>query len=657
MTATKRDSTTDDSDDAGATTAVCPTGEDCDDTDGDVDANVSCVPDPVSPLAADKDTPSKDAGLVVRPFVDVSGSGGKPHSSGGVKRKMTAVTVSLLDFVKLLHRVAVDVAVRNCDTSADILEPYIAELTSELNGVTKHKLAKLSSVDDSSSATSSAYKKKRKMTNTAAQTKFDCRPARASSTVSCDEAKTNRAFEEMDPKMKRVIYLRMMMLLFVAMERIHATLQFGRESLKYFLATHQLYVSVSDFVDTNRLKTSCAKLKTTSRLSNGAILVEYAKSKSMFASNLSRCDSADVDAIRYIVESGMSVSQSIYRYLLFDFTDVPYVAEKNDSQRPDHVRIPIMTVKRTAMMITDSVVLMYDGRQFALPSPAVERDIAATIFDASRLKSKEYVVLDVLLTSKLRLIDVISTNVERLNEPLEYAARLKRLSETFPDIKTVSLNDSKLDGSFIQKSVFAHTDPVYFYHKPNHTLAAVGLQNNTVLLAYEDDSGDLVFKLSTVNSGQVSLALGAVKLQQPAADATASYAPLGTDDGVADRPPTIQSVDENGTWRKVNIVGLAHGPDVRLFTRAVRVEWKDGNKLGSLSRSRVTNVSEYKPLTSQKESGNGAALSVNSLTTFMNDPNNLDSLIKAISKSTQFDAIVKYLQNDTANMLDVELGF
>lgn len=47
------------------------------------------------------------------------------------------------------------------------------------------------------------------------------------------------------------------------------------------------------------------------------------------------------------------------------------------------MRIPIMNVNRTAMMITDSVVLMFDGRQFALPSPAVERDITATIFDAS----------------------------------------------------------------------------------------------------------------------------------------------------------------------------------------------------------------------------------------------------------------------------------
>lgn len=579
-------------------------------------------------------------------------TGVKTQSSGCVKRKMS-VNVSLLCFVKLLYRIAVDVAIHDCDTSADIIEPYIAELTSDLNSVTTHKLKKRSYVDDSSS---SAYvkKMKKRKTDTAVRTEFDYRPASASSTVSCDEARANRVFAELDPKVKRVIYLRMMLLLFVALERINASLHFGRESLKYFLATHQQYVSVNDFVDTNRLKTTCAKLKTTSRLSNGAILAEYSKSKSMFASNLSRCDSADVDAIRYIVETGMSVSQSIYRYLLSDFSDVPYVVEKSESLRPDHVRIPIMNVKRTAMMITDSVVLMFDGKQFTLPSPAVERDITATIFDASRLSSKEYVVFDVLLTSKLRLIDIISTNVKRLNEPLDYAERLKLLSETFPDIKTVSLNDSKLDGSYIQKSVYAFTEPVYYYQKPNHTLAAVGLQNNTVLLAYEDDLGDLVFKLSTVNSGQVSLALGAVKLQQPAVDATASYAPIS--DGVADRP-TILKIGEDGTWRKVNIVGLAHGTDLRLFTKAVRVEWKDGNKLGSLSRNPVTNVSEYKPLTSQKESGNSATLSVNSLTTFMNDPNNLDSLIKAINKSTQFDAIVKNLQNDTANMLAVDFGF
>lgn len=655
MDATKRDSTTDDSDDAGAATvaAVCPPGADGDDKDGELDVNVTYIPDPVSPLALKTANGFTTSPVSFEGVSLTATPSGKTQSSGCVKRK-TTVNVSLLGFVKLLHRVAVDVAIHDCDTSADIIEPYIAELTSDLNSVTTHKLKKLSYVADCASAYGKKMKMKKRKTDAAARTEFDYRPATASSTVSCDEARANRVFDEMDPKVKRVIYLRMMLLLFVALERINASLHFGRESLKYFLATHQHNVSVSDFVDTNRLKTTCAKLKTTSRLSNGAILVEYAKSKSMFASNLSRCDSADVDAIRFIVETGMSVSQSIYRYLLYDFTDVPYVVEKSESLRPDHVRIPIMNVKRTAMMITDSVVLMFDGRQFALPSPAVERDITATIFDASRLSSKEYVVLDVLLTSKLRLIDMISTNVQRLNAPVEYAERLKLLSETFPDIKTVSLNDSKFDGSYIQKSVYAYTEPVYYYQKPNHTLAAVGLQNNTVLLAYEDDRGDLVFKLSTVNSGQVSLALGAVKLQQPAVDATASYAPIS--DGVADRP-TILSVAENGTWRKVNIVGLAYGADLRLFTKAVRVEWKDGNKLGSLSRNPVTNVSEYKPLASQKESGNGATLSMNSLTTFMNDPNNLDSLIKAISKSTQFDAIVKYLQNDTANMLAVDLGF
>lgn len=320
MDATKRELTTGDSDDAGAATvaAVCPPGAVGDDKDGEFDVNVTYIPDPVSPLPPESTNGFTTSPVSFEGVLLTAATGGKTQSSGCVKRKMT-VNVSLLGFVKLLHRVAVDVAIHDCDTSADIIEPYIAELTSDLNSVTTHKLKKRSYVADSSSAYGKKMKKRK--TDAAARTEFDYRPATTSSTVSCDEARANRVFDEMDPKVKSVIYLRMMLLLLVALERINASLHFGRESLKYFLATHQQYVSVSDFVDTNRLNTTCAKLKTTSRLSNGAILVEYSKSKSMFASNLSRCDSADVDAIRFIVKTGMSVSQSIYRYLLYDFTE------------------------------------------------------------------------------------------------------------------------------------------------------------------------------------------------------------------------------------------------------------------------------------------------------------------------------------------------
>lgn len=440
--------------------------------------------------------------------------------------------------------------------------------------------------------------------------------------------------------------------LFIALERVNANLHFSREHLKYFLATHQRYVTVSDFVDTNRLKNGGAaakKLKTTSRLHNGAILVEYSKSPYMFASNLSRCESTDVEAIRFIVETGISLPSTMYRNLVWRLVDAEYTVDKIDTYRPDHVCIPIQNFKRAPVLICESVILLYDGTQFVLPTPNIERDITARMIASAQLNRKEYMVLDVLLANKLRVIDIIATNKQNFVVPEDYAERLQLIAETLQDIKTVSLDEPRFDGSYIQKSMSSRDAPIYIHYKPNHTLAAVGMQNNTVYLAYQNDDGDLVYRLNTVNSGPASLVLGVVGLQD--FNATPQS---GTTTVPLSSPPTISLINDEAINRRVQILGLENEPDVRLFTRAICVELKEGNKMGPLSGSPVTNVREYKPPAGQKDAAN---LSVENLTAFINDPNNFGNLIKAISKSTQFDAIIKSLQTDNVNLATINLGY
>lgn len=567
----------------------------------------------------------------------LNGKNGSPTASG-VKRK-AVINVTMLEFVQLVLRIAVDVTIRGSTVNDAVIAPYIEELkisgsgSGSTNGVTPKKVGE------------STPSKRMKLCAIVTD-------STSSSTVSNAEAKINEDFEKLPLKSKRTVYSCVVNALFVALEGVNATLHFSREHLKYFLATYQRSVTVSDFVDTNRLKNGGAaakKQKTTSRLHNGAILVEYSKSPYMFASNLSRCESTDVEAIRFIVETGISLSSTLYRNLVWRLEDVEYTVDKIDTYRPDHVCIPIQNFKRAAVLISESVILLYDGTQFVLPTPNIERDITARMIASAQLKRKEYIVLDVLLANKLRVIDIIATNKQNFDIPEGYAERLQLITETLKDIKHVSLDEPKFDGSYIQKSMFSHNAPIYIHYKPNHTLAAIGVQNSTIYLAYQNDNGDLVYRLNTVNSGPASLVLGVVGLQ----DSNASESGTTT---VPPSPPTISLIRDETVNRRAQILGLENEPDVRLFTRAICVELKDGNKLGPLSGSPITNVREYKPPAAPKD-GNGTALSVENLTAFINDPNNLGNLIKAIGKSTQFDAIIKSLQTDTINLATMNLGY
>lgn len=622
------------------------------DTADEVDAAVFTLP-----------TATPNSKKSKQPMTNMMLDGGTNAKNGssnmnGAKRK-TNFYVNMLDFVKLVLRIAVDVTIRKCTVDDAIINMYIRELTTcgtrvgtktdtrkLVTGLTPAKRMRMDAPDDDTASSTGAP-------DHLAPGSFT--PGK---TVSNAEAKTNEAFQNLSTKPKEVLCISVVNNLFIALERANASLHFSREYLKYFLATYQRSVTVSNFVDTNRLKNgpngggAAKKQKSTSRLQNGAILLEYAKSPYMFASNLSRCDPTDVEALRFIVETGISVSPKIYRNIVWRLDDVQYNVDKIDTQRPDHVRVPIMNFKRAALLIGESVILLYDGTQFVLPTSNIERDITATMIASARLKRNEHIVLDVLLSNKLRVIDIIKTNKYNFAIPEDYEGRLKLIADTFQGIKTVTL-DETFDGSYLQKSKFSHDAPVYIYYKPNHTLAAVGMRNNTVWLAYQDDNGNLVYRLNTVNSGPASLVLGVAALQ------TAQSCESGSCTEVEPQSPTptISLADDESNSRNVRILGLENESDVHLFSRAIRVELKDGNTLGSLSANPVTNLREYKPPTASKDANGATVASIDNLTAIFNDPNNFGNILKALTKSTQFDAFIKGMHSDVVSLGTADLGY
>lgn len=568
----------------------------------------------------------------------------KNGGSSNAKRKTNSFYVNMLDFVKLVLRTAVDVAIRKGVFDDDLINTYVKELT--MSGTSDS--TKTESCGKLVAAPTPAKRIKLDVPSDGAADPPD-------KTVSNAAAKANKEFQKLIPKTKRSVCIRVVSLLFIALERVNANLQFSREHFKYFLATYKRSVTVSNFVDTNRIKTganggaTAKKLKSTARLQNGAILLEYAKSPYMFASNLSRCEPTDVEALRLIVENDISVSPTIYLSIPCRLHDVHYNVDKIDTQRPDHVRIPIMNFKRATLLVSEFIVLLYDGAQFVLPTPNIERDITAVMISSAGLKRKENVVLDVLLSSKLRVIDIIGTNKEDFYIPEDYAKRLKTIAETFQGIKTVTLDENFDGGSYLQKSKFRHDAPVYIHYKPNHTLAAVGMRNNTVFLAYQDDNGDLAYRLNTVNSGPASLALCVATLQASQSGASTK---------TVEATPTITlEDDESNDKKQVRVLGLENETDVQLFSSVIRIELKDGNALGSLSANPVTNLREYKPPASSKDANGATVPSIDNLTAIFNDPNNYGNVLKALTKSTQFDAYIKGMHSDVVSLGSVELGY
>lgn len=382
---------------------------------------------------------------------------------------------------------------------------------------------------------------------------------------------------------------------FCALEKANISTSFPREAFKFFLATHSSAVTPNDFITGNfngvsaRHEKKNDSSKTQNQLPPGGILLEYVKGLDAFVSNIGRATKEDTDALRYIIENDMRLSTRIYsQFIDTRFADARYETDTGNVEREGFVRIACNNFKRAAILLTRNIVMQHDGHEFVVPSINVEKDIPVT--QLSRLKPGEYVVLDVLLCAKNRILDLLAANMANEHEVTgDYARRLQFVTERFPELKCVTfitnevsvLQDAKTsDVSCVRKPVLGKPNDVsYVYTKPPLTVAIVGRYEKHVCLAFKQDNDTLVTRIKSNVSGPLVPLILLREFQRV--------------------PHNSERAEIQVNGQAFEITGELFG--VRLFKNAILAELRESNKLGALSEHDVSRITDYRPPVTQKD--------------------------------------------------------
>lgn len=490
-------------------------------------------------------------------------------------------------------------------------------------------------------------------------------PNRILKYLNATDSTTEESTMELKSKNKSGVLLRLVLQAFREIEAAGMTVQFSRETLKCFLATYSSFVTPSDFVHTNVLVKNEKRNKNSSPLPPGGILLEYVKGLEMFASNMSRADKNDVKALRLIMERDIRLPYNIYYDVRnVKFVDTVYETEKSQHQQQqqrEYVKIQASNFKRAVVLLTNSVILVWDGHQFVVPSVSIEKDIPTSALLKNR---DEYALFDMMISTKNKVLDLMETNVSDLVIPDNYAKRLKLIGERFPDLKCVTLNTREhVDSSYVRKPLTGDrlSAPSYVYTKPNLTGAIVGSMDKHVLVAFRDDTDNTVEYYddddnnnSTEDDNCINDALDGsliVKTKCNIAGPTmymitsaAQQAKLSTTSNnnvvrLGNKRYRVSLPSDDSTTATTTAATTpppTSNYHHRLFSEAIPVEIKDGNKLGNLSSYDVSHVREYKPPALPKD-----AAIFDSFNHILNNP---DNFVRLLSQSPSFGKIVAMLR-------------
>lgn len=466
--------------------------------------------------------------------------------------------------------------------------------------------------------------------------------------ISFNEAVQSSAMKKLTVKDRCKIYLTVFNALSFVCEEQNITFAFSREYFRYFLATYRRFLSGDDFdnnfqrhrsrhnnesannavtTTTNAAAVAITATTTTSTattakrnliiLSNGAILNEYVNKMYLFSSNLSRCEEKDLEAIRLVFHAGIQLDYNIYRYLSwnekFSYAACP------DKYPYDHAKINIGNGKCVPVLCSRGMMLVYDGKRFVLPSVNLEREIPLKFMIAAE---DGFVIYECLfIGAKCALVDILNSNVEHVAELLlkPYEERIAVLRESFSKVVNPTFQQGRItpheQESFLLKSKGKSLDgESLIYRASPHVIAAVGYRGKEILLAYQQKADTLVYKISAPIVGIYNCIFGVQKLQREEKDCPSisfrgehfKIEGLSVDD-------VCWTCGSGGSGDEEVGNNCTGGKQIHLFETVVRVDMKDGNKLGAFvvddessfaDGEPLTNVSRYKaPLSKMNAAG------------------------------------------------------
>lgn len=458
------------------------------------------------------------------------------QASTSKKRKLPAQSVSLWTFVNIIYNIFSDVAIDN---------------------VTKKMQLKKSIADYIGESFDSAAKRPKDASNI-----FQCHDSFQHSVMNVILTKVFCHFEAAD-----IICL------------------FPKETLKFFLATHSVFISPRDFSKTDVTLKTERRSKSATPLTNGNILYEYTKGFDTFMSNMARSDHDDIKALKFIVENKISAPKSIYNIInSLEVSQSAYTLDSRSAVRSDYVQILMTNAKHMVILITSDILMCFDGNQFVTPQINIERDLTTSIRQSSILKPGDYVLLEVAFAIKSKVIDVLKYRLGKKSEcPASYNGRIALLKKILPHMTPacISQQGAAADVSYIQKPMSGFGQS-FMYHKSHLISAAVGVSEKTVVLAFLENEKTLVVKTKASIYGSATCSISAMALRE------------SIDGAPTDPKIFIGDVE-------YNIVGDLTG--VKLFERAIILELKDGNRLGALSSNPISKASDHKPIVVKKADG------------------------------------------------------
>lgn len=546
--------------------------------------------------------------------------------------------------------------------------------------------------------------------------------------MSDNEACDDQLFNNASVYEREKRYLKVINLLLAYLDKHNAMLNFSAEQLKFFLATHSNVIKISDFSNTNLIsltttqtfngsknddndetnvnnvnnKKQVGKRKITKNnvKSSSSILQEYMKN--MFNLDFNKFNQNDVEALRYIVENKISIPKVIYNFIFDKYEDVVYMNDIVGTSRDNYTYIQINDEhERGLIMLTNGSMFEYRNNQFKIPCINIERKMNYRNLNMNELRNK-FIILDVLKSNTdIQIIDIVKSNfLELTNTSL--TDRHEMIIKLFPRLTVVKCNMSNDEqftkNSYICKSLLSHNEPVFIYRKSKPIVGAIGLQGNSIMLAYkndkdndEDDNSTLIYKLNVENKGEDHCFINVAKLQDMSVYRNYVHT---TDDDNDDEYTTNgerckingfsvnsnnkdilddNKMDVDGTFSNYKILtnnntvmsieGLNNEQNFVLFTHVLPFQLLDNTKLGTYSPNcDISSVIEYiqpfdnTDIKTKKENEKVVQKICSLMEITLEKPGNVDLFVACLNKMKNFKYL-KEMMNEKKISNNIDLGY